>query len=104
MYQSVKILDDLVYEWVSFFKCQVYERGRFRNTGSHTRTKIIPKLPAPPLPEPLPHPPIPQVLTEDLAFSSFSRKIDGKVAAYDWYLGLMLNAPEYSPFEPKSSI
>ena len=31
-------------------KSQVYEWGRFRNTGSHTRTKIIPKLPAPPSP------------------------------------------------------
>ena len=28
-----------------FFKGQVYEWGRFRNTGSHTHTKIIPKLP-----------------------------------------------------------
>ena len=28
-----------------FFKGKVYEWGRFRNTGSHTRTKIIPKLP-----------------------------------------------------------
>ena len=30
-----------------FFKGQVYERGRFWNTGSHVRTKITPKLPRP---------------------------------------------------------
>ena len=30
-----------------FFKGQVYEWGRFWNTGSHTRTKITPKLPSP---------------------------------------------------------
>ena len=41
----------IVYEWVRFFKGQVYEWGRFRNTGSHTRTKITPKLP-PPTPPP----------------------------------------------------
>ena len=34
-------------EWVRFFKGQVYEWGRFWNTGSHTRTKITPKLPSP---------------------------------------------------------
>ena len=42
VYESVNISDDLVYEWVNFFKDQVYEWGRFRNTGSHTRTKITP--------------------------------------------------------------
>ena len=31
-----------------FFKGQVYEWGRFWNTGSHTRTTITPKLPSPP--------------------------------------------------------
>ena len=36
------ILDDQVYEWVRFFKDQVW--GRFRNTCSHTRTTITPKL------------------------------------------------------------
>ena len=41
-----------VYEWVRFFKGQVYERGRFWNTGSHTRTKITPKLRTPPPPSP----------------------------------------------------
>ena len=44
VYEWVIISDDLVYEWVRFFKGQVYELGRFRNTGSHTHTKIIPKL------------------------------------------------------------
>ena len=29
-------------EWVRFFEGQVYEYGRFWNTGSHTRTKITP--------------------------------------------------------------
>ena len=49
------ISDDLVYEWVRFFKGQVYEWSRLRNTGSHTRTKIIPKLPPPPsAPSPIP--------------------------------------------------
>ena len=33
-----------------FFKGQVYEWGRFWNTGSHTSTKITPKLPPPPPP------------------------------------------------------
>ena len=46
----MNILDDQVYEWVRFFEGQVYEWGRFWNTGSHTRTKITPKLP-PLLPE-----------------------------------------------------
>ena len=57
-------MGDLVYEWVCFFKGQVYDWGRFRNTGSHTRTKtkITPKLPfplpsAPPSPLPPPPPP-----------------------------------------------
>ena len=36
-----------------FFKGQIYEWGRFRNTGSHIRTTITLKLP------PLPHPPPP---------------------------------------------
>ena len=49
VYEWVIISDDLVYEWVRFFKGQVYEWGRFRNTGSHSRTKITPKLPIPPL-------------------------------------------------------
>ena len=35
-----------------FFKGQVYEWGRFRNTGSYTCTKITPKSPAPPPPSP----------------------------------------------------
>ena len=35
-----------------FSKGQAYEWGRFRNTGSHVRTKIIPRLP--------PYPPPPQ--------------------------------------------
>ena len=47
VYEWVNISDGLVYEWVCFFKGQVYEWGRFRNTGSHTRTKIITKLPPP---------------------------------------------------------
>ena len=38
-----------------FFKGQVYEWGRFWNTGSHTRTKTTPKLPYHPTP-PTPHP------------------------------------------------
>ena len=51
VYEKVNILDDQVYEWVRFFEGQVYEWGRFWNTGSHTRTKITPKLPSPrPLP------------------------------------------------------
>ena len=33
-----------------FFEGQVYEWGRFWNTGSHTRTKITPKLSPPPHP------------------------------------------------------
>ena len=37
---------DLVYEWVHFFKGQVYDWGRFRNTGLNTRTTITRKLPA----------------------------------------------------------
>ena len=47
-----------------FFKDQIYEWGRFWNTGSHTRTKIStvtsppPRLPPPP-PPPLPPPPPP---------------------------------------------
>ena len=54
VYDYVNILDDQVYvfEWVRFFEGQVYEWGRFWITGSHTRTKITPKLP--------PHPPPPQ--------------------------------------------
>ena len=47
VYKEVNILDDQVYEWVRFFEGQVYEWGRFWNTGSHTRTKITPKLPRP---------------------------------------------------------
>ena len=35
-----------------FFKDRVYDWGRFRNTGSHTCTKIAPKLPPPPPPPP----------------------------------------------------
>ena len=42
VYEWVIISDDLVYEWVRFFKGQLYEWGRFRNTGSHTRSKITP--------------------------------------------------------------
>ena len=53
VYEWVIISDDLIYEWVHFSKGQVYEWGRFWNTGSHTRTKITPKLPLPPPP---PHP------------------------------------------------
>ena len=53
VYEYVNILDDQVYEWVRFFEGQVYEWGRFWNTGSHTRTKITPKLPLP-LPTPPP--------------------------------------------------
>ena len=68
-----KISGDLVYECVRFFKGQVYEWGRFRNIGSHTRTKIIPvttpRPPTPPLAPPPHHPhththtlpPIPEV-------------------------------------------
>ena len=40
-----------------FFEGQVYEWGKFWNTGSHTRTKITPKLPSPPPPPPPPPPP-----------------------------------------------
>ena len=43
----------IMYEWIRFFKGQIYDLGRYRNTGSHTRTKITPKslnLPPPPLP------------------------------------------------------
>ena len=51
-------LDDQVYEWVRFFEGQVYEWSRFWNTGSHTRTKITPKLPPPHPPRPTyPSPP-----------------------------------------------
>ena len=50
VYEWVIISDDLVHEWVCFFKGQVYERGRFRNTGLHTRTKITPTSPPPPHP------------------------------------------------------
>ena len=35
---------------VRFLEGQVYEWGRFWNTGSHTRTKIAPKLSPPPSP------------------------------------------------------
>ena len=52
VYEWVNILDDLVYEWVCFFTGQVYEWGRFQTTGSHTRTKITPKLTPPPPPLP----------------------------------------------------
>ena len=55
VYEWVNISDDLVYERVHFFKGQVYEWGRFRNTGSHTCTKIIPVTPTPP-PSPTPPP------------------------------------------------
>ena len=48
VYECVNISDDPVYEWVRFFKGQVYEWGRFRNTDSHTRTKIFPVTPPPP--------------------------------------------------------
>ena len=48
VYEWVIISDDLVYECVRFFKCQVYEWGRFQNTGLHIRTKITPKLRPPP--------------------------------------------------------
>ena len=58
VYEWVNISDDLVYEWVRFFKGQGYEWGRFRNTSSHTRTNITPKLPPPP-PYPSPPPPHP---------------------------------------------
>ena len=58
VYEWVNISDDLVYEWVCFFKGQVYEWGWFRNTGSHTRTKIIPKLSSP-TPTHLPALPLP---------------------------------------------
>ena len=37
-----------------FFEGQVYEWGRFWNTGSYTRTKITPKLPHSPPPPPPP--------------------------------------------------
>ena len=57
----VNILDDEVYEWVRFFKGQVYEWGSFWNTGSHTRTKIT--LPSPPPPPPPPPPPSLKVAT-----------------------------------------
>ena len=43
-------------------KGQVYEWGRFRNTGSHTRTKIIPVTPHPPPNPPMPPPPPPREL------------------------------------------
>ena len=58
VYEWVINSDNLVYEKVRFFKGQVYEWGRFRNTGSHTRTKITPKflLHIPPAPCPLPPP------------------------------------------------
>ena len=42
---NVNISDNLVYEWVRFFKGQVYEWGMFQNTGSNTLTTINPKLP-----------------------------------------------------------
>ena len=48
MYEWVIILDDQVYKLVCFFKGQVYEWGKFRNAGSHTRTTFTPKLPPPP--------------------------------------------------------
>ena len=41
IYERINISDDLVYEWVRLFlKGQVYEWGKFRNTGSNTRTTI----------------------------------------------------------------
>ena len=52
VYEYVNILDDQVYEWVRFFKGQIYEWGRFWNTGSHTSTKITPKLTETPHPPP----------------------------------------------------
>ena len=45
--RQYNISDDIVYEWLRFFIGQVYDWGRFQNTGSHTRVKIIPKLSPP---------------------------------------------------------
>ena len=47
VYEWVNISDDLVYEWVLYFKGQVYECCRFRNTGSFTRTKFYAPTPSP---------------------------------------------------------
>ena len=57
VYEWVNISDDLLHKWVRFFKGQVYEWGRFPNTGSHTHTKItlqLPRLHPPPPPPPPP--------------------------------------------------
>ena len=48
VYEYINIFDDQEYEWVRFFKGEVYESDRFRITGSHTRTTITPKLHPPP--------------------------------------------------------
>ena len=64
VYEWVNISDDLVNEWIHFFKGQVYEWGRFRNTESNTRTIITRKLPLPPRPHPLPPPLLPECLYE----------------------------------------
>ena len=60
VYEWVNSSDDLVlwylvYEWVRFFEGQVYEWGRFRNTGSNTSTTITPKFTTT-LPPIAPHP------------------------------------------------
>ena len=49
--------DDLVYEWVRFFKGQVYEWGRFRNTIYWLEHPFhnYPITPSPPLPLPPPN-------------------------------------------------
>ena len=54
VYEWVINSDNLAYEKVRFFQGQAYEWGRFRNTGSQTRTKITPVTtpPAPPPPPP----------------------------------------------------
>ena len=54
-----------------FFRRQVYEWGRFWNTGSHTRTKITPKLPPPPR-HPLPR-----------GFNALSHQLNATRIAHD---------------------
>ena len=75
VYEWVIISDDLVYEWVRFFKGQVYDWDRFRNTGSHTHTKITPKLPAFAPPPPHPRSPsrahLPYVLVKNTQFGVY---------------------------------
>ena len=53
----MNISDDLVYEWVRFFKGQVYDWGRFRNTDRYHNYPQVTPRPHPPAHPPPPPPP-----------------------------------------------